>query len=113
MDYWGNSVLQAVQWADRLAREIGMPIVVSGNPVQAVDADAKRYRSLMAVPRASRDYQLDIRLMRGPSGSLREFASRPDILYRVTTADGTPLCIVVPGPAYQTIANKVRLGDIR
>ncbi|HUR34952.1 MAG TPA: hypothetical protein VM032_14215 [Vicinamibacterales bacterium] len=109
MDFWGNSVLQAVQWADAVARESGVPLVVSGNPIQAVDADAARYRSLMVVARSNLVYHLDIRLMRGPSGSLREFASRPDILYTVTTADGTPLCVVLPGPAFLSVSDRLRL----
>jgi len=109
MDYWGNSMLQAVQWADHVARASGIPLVVSGNPIQAVDADAARFRSLMVVGRANPSYHLDIRLMRGPSGSLREFASRPDLLYKVTTADGTPLCVVIPGPAYQSVADRLKL----
>ena len=107
LDYWGNSVLQAVEWAARRAEQSGFPIVVSGNPVQAVDADAARFHSLRAVPRASRDYHFDIRLMRGPSRSLIEFAGRPDILYSVRTADGTPICVVIPGPAYLSISDRL------
>ena len=53
-----------------------LPVVISGNPIQAVDANAARFRTLQVVPRANRDYALDIRLMRGPSQSLREFAVR-------------------------------------
>jgi len=109
MDYWGNSVLQAVQWADSVARASGIPLIVSGNPIQAVDADAARYRSLMVVARANLTYHLDIRLMRGPSDSLREFAARPDLLYKVTTADGTPLCVIIPGPAYLSVADRLKL----
>jgi hypothetical protein len=110
MDYWGNSVLQATRWADDVARSAGVPLVISGNPIQAVEADAARYRSLMVVPRANLTYHLDIRLMRGPSDSLREFAARPDLLHTVTTADGTPLCVVVPGPRFIEVADK--LGDL-
>jgi len=109
MDYWGNSMLQAVQWADRVARESGVPLIISGNPIQAVDADGARFRSLMVVARANPTYHLDIRLMRGPSDSLREFAARPDLLYKVTTADGTPLCVVIPGPAYLSVADRLKL----
>jgi hypothetical protein len=109
MDYWGNSVLQAVEWADSVARASGFPLIVSGNPIQAVDADAARFRSLMSVPRADLRYHLDIRLMRGPSGSLREFAARPDILYKVTTSDGTPLCVVIPGPAFLSVSDRLKL----
>ncbi len=107
MDYWGNSVLQAVEWAARRADRSGFPIVVSGNPIQAVEADAARYRSLMSVPRASRDYHFDIRLLRGPRESVREFASRPDVIYSVKTADGTPLCVVIPGPAYLNVSDRL------
>ncbi len=109
MDYWGNSVLQAVQWADRLARESGVPLVVSGNPIQSVDANAARFKTLQVVARANLVYHLDIRLMRGPSASLREFAARPDILYAVTMADGTPLCVVLPGPAFLSVSNRLKL----
>jgi hypothetical protein len=100
MDYWANSVLQAVRWSAQVAERSRTALGVSGNPVQAVQADAGRYRSLWVAPRSSRDFHLDIRLLRGPRESLLEFAARPDILYRVTTADGTPLCIVLPGPAF-------------
>lgn len=107
MDYWGNSVLQAVEWAAQEAERSGFPIVVSGNPYQAVEADAARYRSLMAVPRASRAYHFDIRLLRGPSRSVREFAERPDVIYAVRMADGTPLCVIIPGPAYLDISGRL------
>lgn len=109
MDYWGNSVLQAVQWTDRVARASGVPLVVSGNPIQAVDADAARFKSLQVVARADLVYHLDIRLMRGPSDSLREFAARPDILYAVRMADGTPLCVVLPGPAFLSVSDRLRM----
>jgi hypothetical protein len=63
----------------------------------------------MVVARANLTYHLDIRLMRGPSDSLREFAARPDLLYKVTTADGTPLCVIIPGPAYLSVADRLKL----
>ena len=59
-----------------------------------------RYRSVWFAPRDSPDFHMDIRLLRGPRDSVREFAAREDVLYRVTTADGTPLCVVLPGPAF-------------
>ncbi|MGE0450994.1 MAG: hypothetical protein AB7Q29_15585 [Vicinamibacterales bacterium] len=109
MDYWGNSMLQAVQWADRVARASGVPLAISGNPVQNVDADARRFRSLIPVARANPGYHLDVRLLRGPRDSLRDFASRADILYTVRTADGTPLSIVLPGPAFDQVADRLNL----
>lgn len=109
MDYWANSVLQAVQWSALVAKRSRMPIGVSGNPAQAVEADAARYRSVWFAPRSSPDFHMDIRLLRGPRDAVREFAARDDILHRVTTADGTPLCIVLPGPAFHRDRNRIRL----
>jgi len=103
MDYWGNCVLQAVQWSARLSDLTHMSIGVSGNPLPIVESDAMRYHSLWTRNLRAPDYHLDIRLMRGPSGSLREFAARPDILYSVSTSDGVPLCLVFPGPLYPTL----------
>jgi hypothetical protein len=68
MDYWGNSVLQAVQWAD-WSRASGIPLIVSGNPIQAVDADARTLPLVDGGGRANLTHHLDIRLMRGPSDS--------------------------------------------
>ena len=86
-----------------------MPLIVSGNPIQAVDANAARFKTLQVVARADLVYHLDIRLMRGPSDSLREFAARPDILYAVSMADGTPLCVVLPGPAFLNVSDRLKL----
>lgn len=108
MDYWGNSLLEAVDWAAQLAERSGFPIIVSGNPIQVVDADAGRYHSVLSVPRESRNYHLDIRLLRGPAESIREFAGRPDVLYAAKTADGTPLCVVIPGPAYLSVSDDLK-----
>jgi hypothetical protein len=107
MDYWGQSMLQAVTWAAGLAERAGMVVVLSGNPAQVVSADAGRYHSVAFVSRASGAYHLDIRLLRGPGDSVREFAARGDVLYRVTTADGTPLCVVLPGPAYGALVARL------
>ena len=108
MDYWGNSMLQAVKWSADLADRAGMPLVITGNPPQLVEADVARFHSLMFTPRSVPNYHLDVRLMRGPRESLEEFAARPDVLYRVTTADGAPLCVVLPGPAFGRLEEQLR-----
>ena len=107
MDYWGNSMLQAVQWSRDLAKRSGMPIVVSGNPWEAVFADSVRYHQLAFARRDSADYHVDIRLLRGPSASVKAFAARPDLLYTVTAADGTPLTVVLAGPAYPQLQRQL------
>jgi hypothetical protein len=107
MDYWANSMLQAVQWSRDLAEQSGMPIVVSGNPWEAVFADAARYHQLAFARRESLDYHVDIRVLRGPSASVRYFAGRPDLLHTVTAADGTPLTVVLQGPAYAELQRQI------
>ncbi|HXH07464.1 MAG TPA: hypothetical protein VNI83_12860, partial [Vicinamibacterales bacterium] len=98
MDYWGNCVLQAVAWAAARARDEGRPLGVSGNPWHLVQADAGRFPSLYFRLPYRGGYHLDIRLLRGPRDAVLEMARRPDVLHRVTTADGAPLCVVLPGP---------------
>lgn len=108
MDYWGNSMLQAVDWAAALAEEAQMPLIVSsGNLWDAIDANAPRYSSLVAARRHDRDYHLDIRLLRGPREAVIAFAKRPDVLYAVRTADGTPLSVVLPGPRYHQVQERL------
>jgi hypothetical protein len=105
MDYWGNSVLQAVKWAAALSDRAGEPVTVSGN--QIVQGDAQRFHSLAYVPRGRAPFHLDIRLLRGPRAAVKEAAERPDALFRVTTADGTPLTVVLPGPAYGELQERL------
>jgi hypothetical protein len=107
MDYWANSVLQAVKWSDRLARDLGTSIVVTGKPDQAVESDAARFKSLKFTRLYRPDVQLDIRLLRGSPVGIHEFADSADVLYRVTMADGTPLCVVLPGPAFGPIRDRM------
>jgi hypothetical protein len=104
LDYWANSVHQAVAWIARAARTERVRIVLSGHPPHVVRDEARRNRLLeFARGELHRD-QLDVVVLRGPRPDVLELAARRDALYRVTTADGTPLAIVIPGPAYDQIA---------
>jgi hypothetical protein len=38
---------------------------------------------------------------------LKEFAARPDISYAVLTADAPPLCVVIPGPAFLDVSDRL------
>jgi hypothetical protein len=107
MDYWGNSVLQAVEWADKLARDLGTPIVVTGKPDQNVESDAARFKALKFTRPNRPDAQLDIQLLRGSPNGIHNFADSAVVLYRVTTADGTPLCVVIPGPAFAPLRERM------
>jgi hypothetical protein len=106
MDYWGNCVLEAMRWSAGQAQEARMPVVVTANAWEVGVMDALRYPSLW-FRRERRLAHLDVRLLKGSRQGVLETASRPDILYRVTTADGTPLCVVVPGPEYPQLEQRL------
>ena len=99
MDYWGNCVLQAVDWSANTARLSGRMITISGNPAQLIQLDAERFPEL-SFTFPDRPYHLDVRLNRGSAARVRELANRKDALYRVQTPDGVVLCAVFPGPAF-------------
>jgi hypothetical protein len=107
MDYWGNCMLQAAAWADRQARRAGMPIGVAGNAWEILLADQPRFPSLWFRHREEDGYHLDVRLMKGPHQAVLDTNARPDVLYRVTTADGTPLCVILPGPEYSKLEERL------
>ena len=99
MDYWGNCVLQAVEWGVDLARSSGIPVTISGNPAHIVQLNTERFREVtFTFPSRERHY-LEIKLARGPVLALRRMAVQP-ALHQVRTPDGVVLCTVVPGPAY-------------
>jgi hypothetical protein len=100
MDYWGNCVLQAMKWSAGQARQAQMPVVVTANAWEVGVMDTMRYPALWFRRREGGRFHLDVRLLKGSRQGVLETAARPDILHRVTTADGAPLCVVVPGPEY-------------
>jgi 4-amino-4-deoxy-L-arabinose transferase-like glycosyltransferase len=105
MDYWGASMLEATRWAAEQAQRMNSEISITGNPLGILEADAASFPLLRVVPRDSSEASLDIRLLRGPRQSVLEFASRPDVVYRVTLSDGTPLCVVLARPATHLESN--------
>jgi hypothetical protein len=107
MDYWGNCMLQAMDWSAQQAAEAGTAIGVTGNAWEVVAVDKLRYPSLWFRRREQGGYHLDIRLLKGPRRAVLDTASRPDVLHRVVTADGTPLCVVLPGPEYPELERRL------
>jgi hypothetical protein len=100
MDYWGNCVLQAVRWSAHQAERAQMPIGITANAWEVGVVDAGRFPSLWFRLRHQGGYHLDIRLLKGTRQDILDTAARPDILHQVATRDGTPLCVVLPGPEY-------------
>ncbi len=100
MDYWGNCVFEATAWAADQSAQAGMPLGVTANAWEVVVMDLTRFHSLWFARMYRPPYHFDIRLLKGPRTGVLETAADPSVLYRVTTADGTPLCVVLPGPSY-------------
>jgi hypothetical protein len=107
MDYWGNCVLEATRWAADQADRAGIPVGVAANPWEVLAMDAARYRSLYFRQEHHTGWHLNIRLLKGSRESVLGAAQNPNVLYRVTTADGTPLCIVLPGPEYSRLEERL------
>lgn len=103
MDYWGVSVRDAVQWVGRTADAASIPLVVSGHPHQIVRDESRRVEALDYDRIEEETHHVEVVLLRGPRADVIELAERTDALYRVTTADGTPLTVVVPGPRYAEV----------
>jgi hypothetical protein len=99
LDYWGNSVLQAVEWSRNLARTSGAAVTISGNPEHLVQLDAARFPEVAFVRARRGNPYLFIRLARGPVEGVLELEQQP-ALYQVRTPDGALLCSVVRGPGY-------------
>jgi hypothetical protein len=112
MDYWGNCVLEAVAWSAGQAEQARMPLGVTANAWEVAVADMTRFPSLWFRQRRHGGFHLDIRLLKGTAEDVVGTARDPQVLYRVETADGTPLCVVLPGPEYpQLQARLARVQD--
>jgi hypothetical protein len=109
MDYWGNCVLQAVAWSAKTAQLSGVPVAISGEPLQVIQLDSERFHQLFFVSPYSGRHQLDVRLARGSVEAVSGLATRPDALYRVQMPDGALLCVVVPGPAFAELQPHLKL----
>ena len=109
LDYWGNSLLQGVGWVAAAARGAGTKLIVSGKPHHVVRDDSQRFSDLAFARDEEQAHQLDVIGLRGQRQDVLELAQRTDILHAVTTADGTPLTVVVPGPRYAEIEGRLRV----
>jgi hypothetical protein len=100
LDYWGNCVLEATAWAASQAQRAGMPLGVASNAWEVLAMDAGRFNNLYFRQQRHSGWHLNVILLKGSSEHVIAAAADPGALYRVRTADGTPLCVVLPGPEY-------------
>ena len=108
LDYWGNCVLQAVEWSAAKARQAQMPVRVWGRPDHLVQFDAARFPELIVTPDRADPHHLQIRLLRGSVNDLLRLATNPDVVHRVTTADGAVLCVVSRGPNFEELQRRLQ-----
>ena len=107
LDYWGNSLLQAVEWTDRLATRAGVPLCVSGRAYSVVRGNAQRFTSLYSEHPSFGAHHIELVLARGSHEGLTQLAARQDILHVVETADGAPLAYVVTGPRIDDVRHRI------
>jgi Dolichyl-phosphate-mannose-protein mannosyltransferase len=108
MDYWGNCVQAAVDWTAAQAQTARTPIGVSGNAWEVVAVDVLRHKSLYFRLPYRPGHHFTIWLLKGKRQDVLDASARGDILHRVTTADRTPLCVVLPGPEYPRLTAEHR-----
>ena len=100
LDYWGSSMLPAVEVASRMASGASGPLLVSsGEPNDVAQIDLRRFGNLVYSPLSDGNAHLHIELLRGNADHLRAILRIP-ALATIRTADGAPLCVIQPGPRY-------------
>jgi hypothetical protein len=107
LDYWGNCLLQAVEWSAATARRAEMPVQVWARPAHLARLDAARFRGVSVISDGDEPHHLRIDLLRGSPNDVRLLASRPDAVHRVTTGDGAVLCVVSRGPQYGDLQQRL------
>ena len=108
LDYWGNCVLQAVEWSAATARRAQMPVRVWGHPDHLVSNDVRRFPALSLAPNRDDPHHLEIWLLRGSVLNVQLLARDPDVVHRVTTADGAVLCVVSRGPDFDELQRRLQ-----
>jgi hypothetical protein len=109
LDYWGNCIYQAQQRAARLAREVPMPVLVSGRQWRIISLNGPRTPGTVPIPDNEQRHHLEIVVLRRPRADISETGGGRPILARVSTADGALLCAVVPGPAWPELEARLRV----
>lgn len=112
LDYWGNCMLQGVEWGAAMGRAYGATLTISGNPAHLVRENLERFPELEFSEGSENRHHFEVKLVRGPRATLRALVSNP-ALYRVETPDGAVVCTVIPGPALGELDEDRRLAAER
>ena len=109
MDYWGNCILEATEWASDQAQRAGIPLGVASNAWEIAAMDVGRFSTLYFRQQRHSGWHLNILLLKGSAEHITQVAVDPTALHHVRTADGTPLCVVLPGPDYPQVQARLAL----
>jgi len=107
LDYWGNCVLQGVEWAANVAESFDTTVRISGNPGHVVQLDAQRFPRVTFISESENSHHLYINTARGLRSEFRNVTNDP-ALYRVRTPDGAVLCSVTAGPSIADLGRPQR-----
>jgi hypothetical protein len=102
MDYWGNCILQGVEWAAGVAESFDTTVTITGSPGHVVLLDAERFPRVRFSQESENRHHMYIDMARGLRDEFRKLATQP-ALHRVTTPDGAVLCSITVGPAYREL----------
>ncbi len=105
LDYWGNCLLQAVEWSAEAARQADMPLIIWGEPRHLVQFNAARFPQLTVAPDWRAPHHVRFQLVRDLV-DVQLVSARGDAVHRVTTADGALLCALYPGPLYRDLRRR-------
>jgi hypothetical protein len=94
--------------AASLARKANVPLAVSGRQWRQMRLNAPRVPQVIVTDNDRPQHHLEILLMRGTKSDIVQAMHRSDVVSQVTTADGTPLCVVVPGPRYEELQQRLQ-----
>ena len=108
LDYWGNCMLQAVEWSAATARRAQMPVRVFGRPDHLVEFNAARFPALIVAPNRADPHHLEIQLLRGSVNHMLRLVTNPQVVHRVTTADGAVLCVVSRGSHFEELERRLQ-----
>ena len=87
-------------WSAAEAERAQMPVVVTANAWEVAVVDAARFPRNLRSASGSRAATIwTSACSRVPDRTCSTPSAHPDIVHRVTTSDGTPLCVVLRGPS--------------
>jgi hypothetical protein len=107
MDYWGNCILQGVEWAAGVAQSFGTPVTVAGSPPHLVWLNTERFPEVGFSEGSENRHHFFIKTARGDIAAFRDLATEP-ALHRIETPDRAALCSITAGPALDELGAGTR-----